>query len=77
MPLNEFVPCQIDRFEGNVAVLLFSGKEVVFPRELMPADAVEGDHLRLMIERDADATQDTAREISGLQERLSHGKDNE
>ncbi|MHB0867150.1 MAG: DUF3006 domain-containing protein [Thermoleophilia bacterium] len=60
-----------------MAVLLFAGKEVAFPRELLPTNAAEGDHLVFSIENDADARQATAREISQLQDRLAHGKDHE
>ncbi|MBE3067084.1 MAG: DUF3006 domain-containing protein [Chloroflexi bacterium] len=60
-----------------MAVLLFSGKEVVFPRELLPANSSEGDHLSFTIENNVDSRQTTAREISKLQDRLAHGKDNE
>ncbi len=52
----------IDRFEGNYAVTLFGDKEVKvdLARELLPADAKEGDILNVSFQIDKEAT-DTRR----------------
>ena len=44
----------IDRFEGTQAILLFgeSGVNVPVPREMLPAEAVEGDFLTVKFQLD-------------------------
>ena len=48
----------LDRFEGDLAVLLLGDamRKVNFPRAFLPSDVGEGDYLKISIERDADAT---------------------
>lgn len=60
----------IDRFEGNQAVIEFNGKTFTIPRELLPADAKEGDVLRLAIEVDSAATADRLKRVKSLEDRL-------
>ena len=63
----------IDRFEGELAVLLLGDKgefRLNFPLSLLPADCREGDILNISIERDLAATEQTKERVSGLMEKL-------
>ena len=63
----------IDRFEGELAVLLLGDKgefRLNFPLSLLPAGCKEGDILNISIERDPEATQQTKERVSGLMETL-------
>lgn len=53
-----------------MAVLIHDGREIVIPRELLPAEAREGDYLRLELSIDPERRQAAAQEISELQQRL-------
>ena len=70
----------IDRFEGELAVLLLGDKgefRLNFPLSLFPAGCKEGDILNISIERDPEATEQTKERVSGLMEKLkqkSQGK---
>ena len=62
------ISAYLDRFEGDLAVLLLGDSmvKVNFPRAVLPNDAAEGDYLKLAIERDAaatDAAEDEALEL--------------
>ena len=57
----------IDRFEGELAVLLLGDKgefRLNFPLSLLPAGCREGDILNISIERDLAATEQTKERIS-------------
>jgi hypothetical protein len=63
----------IDRFEGELAVLLLGDKgkfRLNFPLSLLPAGCKEGDILNISIERDVAATEQTKERVSGLMEKL-------
>ena len=68
--MNPAIPCYLDRFEGESAVLLIYGREVAVPSSVLPDGAREGDHLQLTMIIDDDARQRTETEVSDLQERL-------
>ena len=65
----------IDRFEGErkrTAVLLTDrGIQIDFPKALLPKGSRAGDVLTVIIEKDAEATDQLADEARNLQERLS------
>ncbi len=61
----------IDRFEGKLAVLLTDdGRQVNFPRDLLPAGCQAGDVLTLSIDRDQAATQKLQADTAKLQSKL-------
>jgi hypothetical protein len=66
--------CQIDRFEGDVAVLIAGGSEVLISRSLIPAEAAVGDTLTIRVSGDPDAAAELSLDISRLQERLKNGE---
>ena len=62
------ISAYLDRFEGDLAVLLLGEAmvKVNSPRVFLPKDVAEGDYLKLTIERDAaatDAAEDEALEL--------------
>jgi hypothetical protein len=60
-----------DRFEGRFAVLLIDdGRQVDFPKELLPKGAKPGDMLSFSIEVDREATESLKRETRALQDKL-------
>jgi len=60
-----------DRYEGNIAVLLIDdGRQVDFPKELLPKGAKPGDMLSFSIEVDREATESLKRETQSLQDKL-------
>jgi len=65
--------CYLDRFEGDLAVLLVDGEEKTIAASLLPPDAREGDHLLINIACDGVARDRTAAEISDLQQELETG----
>jgi hypothetical protein len=63
----------IDRFEGELAVLLLGDKgefKLNFPLSLLPDGCKEGDILNMSFERDPEATSQARERVSGLMERL-------
>lgn len=52
------IAAYIDRFEGELAVLLLGDEErkVNFPKAFLPAEAGEGDYLKIDIVKDEEAT---------------------
>jgi hypothetical protein len=63
----------IDRFEGELAVLLLGDKgefRLNFPLSLLPAGCREGDILNISIERDPEATGQTKERVTDLMEKL-------
>lgn len=58
----------IDRFEEEKAVLLVGDAQVqvIWPRDLLPADAAEGDYLQIMLLVDQEATQAAREEAEQL-----------
>jgi len=70
--------CFIDRFEGDVAVLIAGDRQILVPVDLLPDGAAEGDHLSISFAIDSRARQETCAEIQKLQERLSkNGKESD
>ena len=65
--------CQIDRFEGDVAVLVADGAEVIVSRSLIPATSAVGDPLTIHASGDPEAAAKMRGEISQLQQRLNNG----
>jgi hypothetical protein len=63
----------IDRIEGDLAVVLLgeNGKfKLNIPITFLPADCKEGDVLKITIERDMAATEQTKERVSSLMEKL-------
>lgn len=61
----------IDRFEGELAVCEYEkGKTLDLPTALLPADAKEGDVLRLTVDREA--TEQQKNDAESLRKRLFH-----
>ena len=63
----------IDRFEGELAVLLLGDKgefRLNFPLSLLPAGCKEGDILNISIERDLATTEQTKEHVTNLMEKL-------
>lgn len=62
------ISAYIDRFEGNLAVLLIGDamKKVNFPREFLPADVSEGDYIKITISLDEDANNEASDEAWNL-----------
>jgi hypothetical protein len=62
----------IDRFEDDIAVLLFGEKELVVavPRELLPSGAVEGDILNVSFESDPAATREQREKVEAMLRKL-------
>lgn len=71
--MAEGLNCYLDRFEGDLAILLVDGMEKVIASSLLPQDAREGDHLLLSITFDIDARNRTAGEIADLHKDLETG----
>ena len=65
----------LDRFEGEMAVLTFEGKTVSLPRALLPADAREGEVLRLSLSRDPEATRRAREQVGKLRSKLGGSDD--
>ena len=62
----------VDRFEGEIAVLLVRPEEnqqILFPRELMPG-VEEGDILEVTVNRDIRETEEARERVSSLIEKL-------
>lgn len=53
------ISAYIDRYEGNMAVLLLGEdmKKVNFPREYLPAEVGEGDYIKIDITLDKEANE--------------------
>jgi len=61
----------IDRFEGNLAVLLTDdGTAINVPRALLPKGAKAGDILAVTIDRDAGATKQVSDKTRKVQDQL-------
>lgn len=71
--MAEGLNCYLDRFEGDLAILLVDGKEKVIASSLLPQGAREGDHLLLSVTIDIDARNRTAAEVADLQNDLKTG----
>ena len=60
-----------DRYEGHFAVLLTEeGRQVDFPKELLPKGAKPGDMLSFSIDVDREATDTLKMETRALQDKL-------
>ncbi len=64
----------IDRFEGDLAVILIGEEEIKvnIPRQLLPAGAREGSWLKISFELDPEGTQKQETKIKGLLEKLKN-----
>ena len=65
------ISAYLDRFEGNLAVLLLGEEEkkVNFPRSFLPEGTEEGEYLKIEIRRDEEKTAEAEAEaLSLLQE---------
>lgn len=64
----------IDRFEGNIAVLLVGDKEVKvdFPKILLPKGSKEGSWLFLSIDIDREGTKRQEEKIKGMLDKLKN-----
>ena len=62
------ISAYLDRFEGNLAVLLLGEEEkkVNFPKSFLPEDAGEGDYLKIEISRDEEKTAEAEAEALRL-----------
>ena len=62
------ISAYIDRYEGNLAVLLLGDdmKKVNFPKEFLPADVGEGDYITIDIALDKEANQQAEAEALEL-----------
>ena len=54
----------LDRFEGDLAALIWGERELRLPRALIPADAREGQMLRLTLTIDAELTRQSEQRSS-------------
>ena len=66
------VQAVIDRFEDSKAVLLLGDDEVqvVWPRNILPSEATEGDILQINLEVDHEATESAKEEAKRLLEQV-------
>lgn len=67
----------VDRFEGEIAVLLVRQEEtrkILFPKELLPGVA-EGDVLEITVRKEAGDTEDARERVSSLIEKLRQKED--
>lgn len=66
----------IDRFEGDLAVILIGGEEIKvnIPRQLLPAGTHEGSWLKISFELDPEGTKKQETKIKGLLEKLKNKK---
>lgn len=65
--------CYLDRFEGELAVLLVNGEEKIIATSMLPPDTREGDQLLISITRDSNKRDQIKSEISDLQKELQNG----
>lgn len=66
---------QVDRIEGDFAVLIFEGTSFDLPIDLLPEGASEGTTLSLSLSVDESATQEALRRVKAVQERLAKRDD--
>lgn len=62
----------VDRFEGEIAVLLVrpeETKQILFPRELLPGVG-EGDILSITVQREENETEEARERVSSMIEKL-------
>ena len=62
------ISAYIDRYEGNLAVLLLGDemKQLNFPKEYLPADVSEGDYITIDIALDKEANEEAEAEALEL-----------
>lgn len=62
------ISAYIDRYEGNLAVLLLGDemKKINFPKEYLPADVSEGDYITIDIALDKEANEQAEAEALEL-----------
>lgn len=64
------IDCYVDRFEGDLAVLVAGNQEIIIPRSLLPAGAAQGDYFLITVTREHGKKEEISHEISDLQKRL-------
>lgn len=62
--------CYLDRFEGDLAVVLGEDREIRIHRTLLPDGAAEGDHLVITMVIDEQGRNSVSTEVKNLQRRL-------
>ncbi|HBN07586.1 MAG TPA: DUF3006 domain-containing protein [Cyanobacteria bacterium UBA8530] len=66
----------LDRFEGELAVLLLEEKgtikEILLPRDLLPPGTGEGEVMRCTLERDREETERMRAEIENLRSEMKN-----
>lgn len=67
------VKAVVDRFEGNLAVLIFEDEEksIIWPRQYLPQNIGEGDFLQFDINIDVAATNAALQKNAALLEELA------
>ena len=65
----------LDRFEGDLAVLTYDGRELCWPRALLPADAHEGQMLRLTLAVDVELTREAEQRNGARRAKAAAGDD--
>lgn len=65
----------LDRFEDDLAVLIYESREIVMPRALLPKDAKEGEVLKLSLARDPEATRRAQERAGKLRQKLGDSDD--
>ena len=62
------ISAYLDRFEGNLAVLLLGDEEkkVNFPKSFLPKEVEEGEYLKIEISRDEEKTAEAEAEALKL-----------
>lgn len=66
---------QLDRIEGDLAVLVYQGESFELPAALLPESAREGDTLELTLTADEDATRAAREAMARRRARLSRNDD--
>lgn len=69
----------LDRFEEDQAILYLgddtsSMKKIILPREMLPENVSDGDHLTIKIDVDQEATMDAEDEAISILQRLKNRK---
>lgn len=67
----------LDRFEGDYGILLCTEQEIEvnLPRQLLPVEIVEGDHLLVQLEIDQESTKAAKERVTRLLDKLINRPD--
>ena len=63
----------LDRFEGDLAILVGEAFQIELPRRMLPAGSREGDFLSISIISDPEAREKMTAEIEAIRRRLQEG----